>query len=454
MRIGTLGRGVGEVLLAAVLSVGLCLLVGLLAPLLTSLFAGGHFDFFARRMVFDRDGIPRIEVRELTYSHKQQTRQVTWYDLDGNKVGTYPEHQAPRQGFGAIVDLDLVLTSSWRGGRRGDLTGWRFLPPPGAEVPLWYKLPYRGLLAGYIYPYGRPIGQIGPDGFREPGESGPRFDNPRFIAAPGNLGQIWVDGNTLYSIDLEKMTCRRLWSSRSGRIRALGYFGRMAIVLCDNTLRVIDCDKFDLRTKLEGPMPPELRNNVAWQVAWVNNKLVIATLAQRETIVYHLGSDGRPLRTPWKFGTEPAQGMSRLRKIALTVASSITTPWVGMGLQYVLKYKFPDTFRILEQWLNWPYQPFFLSISLTITAISTFLTWWHLRLRTTPFQMLLGLFGTVLLGWPGHLVCRTLFDVSARVPCPVCGRSRTADRWTCPHCGSRWPAPDRTGCEILLPAPR
>ncbi len=450
MRPSLIGRYVGEVLLAMVLSLSTCLLIGMIAPVVTSLFSGG-VDIFGRRIVFDREGVPRVEVREVTYSHRGQSRQVTWYDLDGNRIAVYPEHQAPRLGFGVILDLDTVLKSNWRGGRRSDLTGWRFLPPPGLEVAMWHKLPYRGLLVGYLYPYGRLIGHIGPDGLIEPGGViGQRFRNPRFIASPGQLGQIWVDVDKIYSIDLERMTVRKLWTSPFGPIRALGYYGQMGIILCGNKIQVIDFQNFLPRMRLEGELPPDLRHHVAWQVAWCKDRLIIANLGERSMTAYYLDAKGRVLDSK-KIGDTSIKGMSRLRMIALTVASSITTPWAGISLQYVLKYKFPDAFRLVEQWTNWPYQQPFLTISLVLTAFSVFLTYRHLRLRSTTFQMVLGLLGTLLLSWPGHLVCRTLFDVAARTPCPACGRPRAVDRPTCPHCRARWPDPPQKGCEILIP---
>jgi hypothetical protein len=450
VRLGRLARYCGEVLLAAILSIGLCLLVGMLAPIATNLMAGGS-DFFSQRVVFDRDGIPRMERREMTYSHTQRMRRVTWCDLDGKPVGTYLDHQAPRLGIGAIFDLDVVLSSGWRGGHRNDLTGWRFLPPPGAEVPLWQKLPGEGLLIGYLYPYGRLIGYLGPQGYAEPGQSTPRFRDPRFVASLPHLGQIWVDRDRIYAIDMDRLTCHCLWTSPSGPIRALGCFGHMAFVLCGDTLRAMEFDGLKIRTRMEGPLPDDLRHNVAWQVAWVNDKVVICNLGAQNIVVYHLAQDGRQL-DQWKIGMPSTRGMSRTRKVALTVASAITSPWMGMSLQVLLKYRFPDAYRLVESWVSWPYRPPFLAISLILTIVSTMLTWWHLRSRSTRFQMALGLFGTLLLSWPGHLVCRSLFDLPARVPCPACGRPRAVDHMTCPRCKARWPIPPQTGCEILLPA--
>jgi len=421
----------------------------MLAPLATNLMAGG-IDFFKRRLVFDREGTPRWEVREITYSHRQQSRQVTWYDLENHLVGTYPDSQAPRLGFGVLLDLDAVLWSGWRGGRRNDLTGWRFLPPPGAEVPIWHKLPSRGLMVGYLYPYGRLIGYLGPEGVVESGQPGPRFVNPRFIASPPHLGQVWVDQGTIYSIDLDRMTVRRLWTSPSGPIRALGYIGHRAVVLCGNTLRVMDFDGVNVRTLLEGPLPEGLREHVAWQISWVKDRLVISNFGEHRVRIYQLGPDGRELNA-WDTGVPPTSSLGRVRKVALTISAAITTPWAGVTLQWFLKRRFPEAYRLVEPWVTWPYRPSFLAISLTLTIVSVILTWWHLRLRGTGFQMGLGLVITLLLSWPGHLVCRTLFDLSCRLPCPACGRLRAVNRANCPRCRARWPAPPRTGYEILLP---
>jgi len=433
-----------------VLSLGLCLLVGMLAPVATNLMAGG-VDFFGRRLVFDREGNPRIEARAMTYSHKSTSRQVVWYDLDNRQIGTYAEHQAPRLPMGPLIDLNTVLMSTWRGGRRSDLTGWRFLPPPGAEVPIWHHLPYTGLMVGYLYPYGRLIGYMGPEGFMEPDGTKARFLRPRYIGSQPSLSQIWIDGGQIYSIDFDKLTCRRLWKSPDGPIRALGYHWNLGFVLCGNKLRVLEFAGPVLHTRMEAEMPPDLRNHVAWQVGWANDKLVICNFGTSRVIIYHIDKNGRATRQR-ETGMPTTEGMSRTRKLALTIASAITTPWIGMGIQTLLEYRFPNAYRMIEQWLLWPYQLPFLSISLSLTLASVFLTWLHLRKRSTAFQMVLGLLGTLLLSWPGHLICRTLFELPARVPCPACGRLRAVTRETCSKCHARWPEPAMMGYEIIIPA--
>lgn len=447
MRPGRLYRSVGEVLLAGVLCVALFVLAGMLAPIATNLMAGGG-DLFSRRVVFDKEGVPRLEFRKVSYSHRTRKRDVTWYDLDGNEVGTFRERRAPRLRLGGIVDFNTVLRTGWRGGRRSDVTGWRYLPPPGAEVPIWHRLPYRGLLAGYLYPYGRPIGHIGREGFVEPGQAGTPFVNPRFIGSQPELGNVWIDGDCIYAIDLEEMTVLPLWKSSSGPIRALGYVEKMGIVLSGNTLSVIDAS---LQTKLEATLPEDLRNHVAWQVGWLKDRLVISNVSHRDVIVYHITCDGEVL-DPWRLKVPLSPDLSRTRIVALTVASSIMSPWVGAGLQQFVEAEFPNAFRLVKRWLDWPYRPRFLAISLTVMFVSTLLTWWHLWRRSTPFQMMLGLIVTLTFSWPGHLVCRSLFDVAARVPCPTCRRRRPTDRPACPSCRTRWPSPTETGCEILLPA--
>ncbi len=442
-----LSKRVGEVLLAAVLCVGLFLMVGMLAPITTNVMAGGA-DLFSWRVVFDKEGMPRLELREMSYSYKQRTRQVTWYDFDFNEIGTYNEGKTRSLRLGGIVDFDAVLRSGWRGGRRADLTGWRFLPPPGAEAPIWHRLPYRGQLVGYLYPYGREIGRLGPQGLIEPGQTGARFVDPRYVVTVPKLGSIWVDGEHVYSIDLERMTVALLWTSPSGPIRALGYVKRMGIALCGDTLRVID---LDLQTQMEGPLPDDLRKNVAWQVGWLKDRLVIANVSHRHVIVYHLSPEGEILLRR-EVAIPLSRGMSRTRFAALTVASSIMSPWVGAGLQQFLERKFPDTYRLVQRWVDWPYRLRFLAVSLAFTLISTVLVWWHLRRRSTRFQMALGLVVTLMFSWPGYLVCRSLFEVAARVRCPSCGRRRATDRPRCHRCQAGWPSPRETGCEILLPA--
>jgi len=448
---GRLYRYIGEVLLAAVLCAGLFILVAMLAPMATNLTATG--GGFLRRVVFDREGTPRIEHRELTYSHKSRSRTVTWYDLDGNKIGSYPQRRAPYLHTGALVDFNKVLTAGWRGRRRNDASRWRYLPPPGQEVPIWHRLPYRGLLAGYLYPYGRPLGYIGPKGFIEPGETGPRFVDPRYIASPGKLGDVWVDQDRIYLIDLDKMTCRRIWRSPSGPIRALGYLGNLGVVLYGNTLEIVD---WTLQTQLVATLPEDLRHEVAWRIAWLQDKqgerrLVIGNVGGQEVIVHHLSPEGETLAT-WKAQMPATRGLSRTRRAVLTVASSVMSPWVGAGLQQFLRHGFPETYRLVRRWVDWPYQPPFLAISLGFTIVSMLLTWSHLRLRSTPFQMGLGLMTALLFSWPGYLVCRSLFELAARVPCPTCGRPRSTDRLQCPRCRARWPLPRETGLEIILPA--
>jgi len=447
MRSGGLPRYLGEALLALVLCVGLFIVSGMLAPISTNL-TGGAAELLSRRIVFDRDGKPCIEYRETTYSHRRRSRVVTWYDIDGNQIGTYPEHKAPRLRLGGILDFNEVLKGSWRGGRRADLTDWRFLPPPGMEVPIWHRLPYRGLLAGHVYPYGRQIGYLGPKGFIEPDKTGPGFVDPRYIATVPLLGPIWVDRDRIYSIDLEKLKVRELWRSPSGPIRALGYVHRMAVVLCGNTLRVIDPS---LEVRLEAELPLDLRRNVAWQVAWMKDRLVISNLAQMHAIVYHLSPTGEVLER-WEVDVPLSRGMSRTRKVALTVAASIMSPWVGVALDEFLGYTFPNVHRLIRDWLDWPYRLPFLTVSLIFTFISTALIWRHLRLRCTRFQMGLGLAITVVFSWPGYLVGLSLFELASRIACPSCRRPRATDRQVCPYCGADWPGPSMTGSEILLPA--
>ncbi|MBN1344723.1 MAG: hypothetical protein JXQ73_18670 [Phycisphaerae bacterium] len=448
MRMGLQGRRLGEVLLATILCLGLFIVMGMLAPISTNL-TGGHIELFARRVVFDREGIPRIEFREVAYSYKERTRKVTWYDIDGNEIGTYPEHRAPALRLGGIVDFNAVLRSAWRGGRRADLTGWRYLPPPGAEVPIWHLLPYRGLLVGHLYPYGRLIGHLGPEGPVEPDDAEQRFVNPRYIGDVPNLGSIWVDVDRIYAIDLAHMTVRKLWQSKNGPIRALGWVNNMGILLCGNQLEVIDVT---LRTRLKAELPEKLRGNVAWQVAWLKDRLVISNVTQMHAIVYHLFEDGRQSE-PWVVNVPLSRGMSRTRKVALTVAASIMSPWAGAGLDRFMALQFPEVHRLIENWLNWPYRPTFFALSLTFTVVSTLLTWWHLRRRSSWFDMALGLIVTLVFSWTGHLVCRTLFEVPARVKCPACRRPRPTDRPKCPSCSAGWPPPPQSGYEIILPIP-
>lgn len=448
-----LSRHLGEVLLALVLCLGAFMLVGMTAPIATNMMAGRGAYLFDRRVVFDNEGRPRIEITEYDYSHKQRRRNVTWYDLEWNKIGTYPMHQAPRLALGGIVDLNTVLRAGWRGDHRADLTGWRYLPPPGLEVPIWHKLPYRGLLVGYIYPQGHLIGYIGRNGFIAPGETGEGFVDPRYIASVPKLGDVWVDGDRVYAIDLDRKTVLPLWKSPSGAIRALGFVNRMGITICGNTIRVIDPSLKNLfhGPILEGPLPEKLRENVAWQVAWHKDRLVISNLSHRHAIVYHL-SPTCEIMDRWELDVPVARALTRTRMVALTVASSIMAPWAGALIQQLMEAKFPEVYRLIDQWLDWPYQPPFLAISLVLTLLSAVLVWWHLRARSTTFQMVLGVCVALLFSWPGYVVGRSLFEVDARVPCPACGRRRATSQPKCPHCKARWPAPIQTGCEILLPA--
>ena len=144
MRPGRLYRSVGEILLAGVLCVALFVLAGMLAPIATNLMAGGG-DLFSRRVVFDKKGVPHLEFRKISYSHRRRKRDVTWYDLDGNEVGTFTERRAPRLRLGGIVDFNAVLRSGWRGGPPGGSFCW--MPGGRSPRPFWrawsYRWPFR-----------------------------------------------------------------------------------------------------------------------------------------------------------------------------------------------------------------------------------------------------------------------------------------------------------------------
>ncbi len=440
-----LARCFGEILLAFVLCAGLFCVASMLAPISTNLTASGQ-DLFAWRIVFDRKGVPRLEHRQSLSSHKRRQRIVTWYDLDGNEIGEYPEHKAPRSRLGHMADFTEVLEPSWRGGRRADLTGWRYLPVPGMEAPIWHELPYVGLFVGYLYPYGRLLGYLGPEGQIDPNEPHARFSDPRYIATAPILGNIWVDGKRLYAIDLDRQTVLTLWESPAEPIRALGWVRNMGIILCGNTLRVIDVK---LKTHLKAELPPDLRKNVIWQTAWIDDKLVICNLAPAHCVVYHIATDGSILDR-WKVDVPSSKGLSRSRKVTLTVAASIMPPWVGMLIDKLLEQRFPNVHRMIGSWLRWPYRADYFAISLGVTLLAAVLTWWHLRLRSTRFDMGLGIGMALLFSMPGYVVARSLFLVSERLACSSCGRLRPTDWDRCPHCGAPWPAPAQTGTEILL----
>ena len=57
----------------------------------------------------------------------------------------------------------------------------------------------------------------------------------------------------------------------------------------------------------------------------------------------------------------------------------------------------------------------------------------------------------LLSGVPGLLAFLSVHDWPARVPCPNCKKPRAVDLDQCPHCGSEFPAPEKTGIEIFEP---
>ncbi len=445
--VGRLGRSLGEILLALMLCASVFLVMWMAIPISTNL-TGGEQEVINRRVVFDKEGMPRIEIREYAVSTRRRRRMVTWYDVEHNKIGTFPDHKAPRLRLGGFFDFNEVMREGWRKGRRADLTGWRYLPAPGEQEPIWHLLPYRGLMTGYVYPFGRHLGYLGREGFIPPGGTGPGFDDPRKIATIGKLGDIWVDGRRIYAVNLDQRTVIKFWESPDAPIRAVGVVGNMGVVLCGNTLRVIDWTR---RVRLEAELPEPLRRNVAWRAAWLKDRLVLCNLAFQRATVCHIGTDGELIGEPLKVRVPASGGLRRAKRIVLSVAATVMSPWAGIALDKFLLWAFPNVHRLFEAWFRWPYDPTYFAISLALTLISTVLGWWHLRLRSSVFQMCLGLSLTLLFSWPGFLVCLTLFDVASRVPCPTCSRPRPADRETCPHCKAPWPAPPLTGCEILLP---
>jgi hypothetical protein len=49
----------------------------------------------------------------------------------------------------------------------------------------------------------------------------------------------------------------------------------------------------------------------------------------------------------------------------------------------------------------------------------------------------------------GFIAFRLAADWPSFVPCPACGKGRSTESGNCPHCESGWPAPPKTGTEII-----
>ncbi len=440
----------GAVLSSTSVFLGMLVLIGCLTGLVISLSVQDA-DYCG--VVFTKDGEPRLE----RYDYDESGRRVTeWLDLDFKPVARYED-------VADVPSLGVALVAPAYGDWRSDLVEplRMYAGDPRRNRAFWYLLFHEGIVEGFAHPEAKRLAAYGPEG-RISVDSDAVFVSPfqAWVTIWGGATKpayafehLLADGATVYGFTANPPRMFELWRSGEGDVDGLGIVRRyrkpieagQIFVTSGNHLTILDADgnpigALDLPKAFHGL-------DYDFRAGYTGEKIILSRwIGTNRVQACAFSLDGK-LLNKWDFKRRELPPISWWESpIPLSFCLS-ASPFSAGAFLLGRYYWDPDNGIRLPA----PYWPL-LVLSAAVTFVSVLLTWRHLRHRASRATVIGWMVLVALLSWPGFLLCLCTVRLSRRIGCPACGRPRSPEQDTCPHCQGLWPAPETTGLEILVPA--
>jgi len=397
-----------------------------------------------------------------------------WYDAEMNEI---PSSSPTLKDIGRRT---AWMIDFWHLGDRPEQAhyrrkwGWGNVPTqrPG-ETAVWYFLPHRGRFEEYNLETRRLVGTLGPDGYREGSRlSGPRFDaaNRRW-AGQAHLG---LAANKVFLVDpsarkvaelfeiaspedteVAILRARRTPEAQDEGIPVLPGFvlGEEAYASAPSYYVLLRRGRLTLlspnREKVfEARVPRTQRGTLTIGLGDGGTILVVQSLPGDAVWHRHyimvFGPDGSVLKSSYVRArlADPV----RPRGLRDDWPVMLAPPAVMIASLWYALVQRPDTLTSSD----FDTIPPLFAFSLVFGVLSAAVLWLLAfragsRVAARVSWAVFGLGFSVL----GVFTYLGLREPSHREPCPSCGRMRPVHVPTCPACAAPFPAPKRTGIEVL-----